>query len=210
MTMMATAPSQQPAAQTTTGDLFRGFSSISNRVSDSSKRSNNSPCADFVISKLTDRLKDAGALGGGFENLISGVKNFLPVDKDLTITKIVESLMDPTSSSTSALAKTENYLFFDPRSSSARGSAGVPKIGPDGRPIAGGPTFGQRRQGFAEAVVFTVGGGNMEEYGNLQEWSRKVSQSGTGIKRKVVYGSTELINAESFVNGELKRLGEEG
>jgi hypothetical protein len=136
--------------------------------------------------------------------LISGVKNFLPVDKDLTITKIVESLMDPTSSSTSALAKTENYLFFDPRSSSARG------IGPDGRPIAGGPTFGQRRQGFAEAVVFTVGGGNMEEYGNLQEWSRKVSQSGTGIKRKVVYGSTELISAESFVNGELKRLGEEG
>jgi hypothetical protein len=142
--------------------------------------------------------------------LISGVKNFLPVDKDLTITKIVESLMDPTSSSTSALAKTENYLFFDPRSSSARGSAGAARLGPDARPIAGGPTFGQRRQGFAEAVVFTVGGGNMEEYGNLQEWSRKVGQSGTGSKRKVVYGSTELINAESFVNGELKRLGEEG
>lgn len=32
MTMMASAPSQQPAAQTTPGDLFRGFSSISNRV----------------------------------------------------------------------------------------------------------------------------------------------------------------------------------
>ncbi|KAF8540571.1 Sec1-like protein [Trichophaea hybrida] len=194
MTMMASAPSHQPAAQTTPGDLFRGFSSISNR--------------------LTDRLKDAGALGGGFENLISGVKNFLPVNKDLTITKIVESLMDPTSSSTSALAKTENYLFFDPRSSSARGTTGNPtgaaRLGPDGRPIAGGPTFGQRRQGFAEAVVFTVGGGNMEEYGNLQEWSRKVNQNGAGVKRKVVYGSTELINAESFVNGELKRLGEEG
>jgi hypothetical protein len=202
--MMATAPSQQVAAQTTTGDLFRGFSSISNRVSSLPEHSDDSPSADFIISKLTDRLKDAGTLGGGFENLISGVKNFLPVDKDLTITKIVESLMDPTSSSTSALAKTENYLFFDPRASSARG------LGPDGRPIAGGPTFGQRRQGFAEAVVFTVGGGNMEEYGNLQEWSRKVSQSGTGIKRKVVYGSTELINAEWFVNGELKRLGEEG
>jgi len=146
--------------------------------------------------------------------LISGVKNFLPVNKDLTITKIVESLMDPTSSSTSALAKTENYLFFDPRSSSARGTtsnpAGVARLGPDGRPVAGGPTFGQRRQGFTEAVVFTVGGGNMEEYGNLQEWSRRVSQSGAGVKRKVVYGSTELINAESFVNGELKRLGEEG
>lgn len=111
--------------------------------------------------------------------------------------------MDPTASSTSALAKTENYLFFDPRSSTARS-------GPDGRPLAGGPTFGQRRQGFAEAVVFTVGGGNMEEYGNLQEWGRKVGQGTAGVRRRVVYGSTELVNAETFVNGELKRLGEEG
>ena len=187
---MASAPSQ-PAAQSAGGDLFKGFSSISNR--------------------LTDRLKDAGALGGGFENLISGVKNFLPVNKDLTITKIVESLMDPTSSSTSALAKTEHYLYLDPRSSTSRTGPST-RLGPDGRPIAGGPTFGQRRQGFTEAVVFTVGGGNMEEYGNLQEWSRRVNDaSGAGgTRRKVVYGSTELISAEKFVGGELKRLGQEG
>ncbi|PUU82110.1 Sec1-like protein [Tuber borchii] len=190
MTMMASAPSQ-PAAQSAGGDLFKGFSSISNR--------------------LTDRLKDAGALGGGFENLISGVKNFLPVNKDLTITQIVESLMDPTSSSTSALAKTEHYLYLDPRSSTSRTGPST-RLGPDGRPIAGGPTFGQRRQGFTEAVVFTVGGGNMEEYGNLQEWSRRVNDaSGAGgTRRKVVYGSTELISAEKFVGGELKRLGQEG
>lgn len=159
-----------------------------------------------------------GGLGGGFEHLISGVKNFLPVNKDLTITKIVESLMDPASSSTSALAKTENYLYFDPRSSTARGTTGTPagaaRLGPDGKPTAGGPTFGQRRQGFTEAVVFTVGGGNMEEYGNLQEWSRRNNAGAAGnasvVRRKVVYGSTELINAEKFANGELKRLGEEG
>jgi hypothetical protein len=190
MTMMASAPSQ-PVAQSTGGDLFKGFSSISNR--------------------LTDRLKDAGALGGGFENLISGVKNFLPANKDLTITKIVESLMDPMSSSTSALAKTENYLYLDPRSSTAR-TGPSNRLGPDGKPIMGGPTFGQRRQGFSEAVVFTVGGGNMEEYGNLQEWSRRANDaSGAGgARRKVVYGSTELISAEKFVGGELKRLGQEG
>ena len=92
------------------------------------------------------------------------------MNKDLTITGIVESLMGPTSSSTSALAKTESYLFLDPRSSSARGTTGNPtgptRLGPDGRPITGGPTFGQRRQGFAETVAFTVGGSNME-YGNL-------------------------------------------
>lgn len=194
MTMMASGPSQPQAGQSASStDLFRGFSSISNR--------------------LTDRLKDAGALSGGFENLISGVKNFLPVNKDLTITKIVESLMDPTSSSTSALAKTENYLYFDPRSNTARGVTGAPgqqsqRIGPDGRPIQGGPSFGQRRQGFSEAVIFTVGGGNMEEYGNLQDWSRKVSQS--GVKRRVVYGSTDLVSPAAFVEGELRRLGETG
>ncbi|KAL7275081.1 Vesicle trafficking between the ER and Golgi [Rhizina undulata] len=194
MTMMASAPSQ-PGGQVTGGDLFKGFSSISNR--------------------LTDRLKD-GALGGGFENLISGVKNFLPVNKDLTITKIVESIMDPNASSSSALAKTESYLYFDPRSPTARGTTGNPaggasRLGPDGRPVVGGPSFGQRRQGFAEAVVFTVGGGNMEEYGNLQEWSRRTAGAGgAGVRRRVVYGSTELINSEKFVNGELKRLGQEG
>ena len=75
--------------------------------------------------------------------------------------------MDPTSSSTSALAKTENYLFFDPRSSSARRTTGNPTepapLGPHGRPITGGPAFRQWRQGFAEAVAFTVGSSNMEE-----------------------------------------------
>ncbi|TGZ82836.1 snare docking complex subunit [Ascodesmis nigricans] len=193
MTMMASGPSQPQTAPAASNDLFsRGFSAIGNR--------------------LTDRLKDASGLSGGFENLISGVKNFLPTDKDLTITKIVESLMDPASASTSALGKTENYLFFDPKSASARGiqgGGGMENRGPDGKALAGGPTFGQRRQGFSEAVVFAVGGGNMEEYGNLMDWSRKVSTQG-GVRRTVVYGSTDLISAEAFMDGELKRLGEEG
>lgn len=62
--------------------------------------------------------------------------------------------------------------------------------------------------------MFTVGGGNMEEYGNLQEWSRRNNAGAAGnaavVRRKVAYGSTELINAEKFADGELKRLGEEG
>ena len=68
MTIMASAPSQ-PAGQSARGDIFKGFSSISNR--------------------LTDRLKDASVLSGVFEDLIFGVKGFLLVNKDLTITKIV-------------------------------------------------------------------------------------------------------------------------
>ncbi|GJN67863.1 golgi transport protein Sly1 [Purpureocillium lilacinum] len=188
--------------QQSSSDLFGRFSSISSR--------------------LTDRLKETGVptgLSSNFESLISGVKNFLPADRDLTVTKIVESIMDPSTAASSAIAKTEHYLYFDPRSANARGTMPPPSAirsgaganAPGGMPGAAGvgqsATFGQRRQGFSEAVVFTVGGGSMDEYGNLQEW---VSRTGGDRGRKrVVYGSTELVNAGEFIKEELERLGNE-
>ncbi len=187
--------------QTASSDLFGRFSSISSR--------------------LTDRLKETGVptgLSSNFESLISGVKNFLPADRDLTITKIVESIMDPATAASSAIAKTENYLYFDPRSANARGTMPPPSAmragggnAPGGMPgsqSAGqNASFGQRRQGFTEAVVFTVGGGSMEEYGNLQEWVGRAT--GDRTKKRVVYGSTELVNARDFISDELERLGKE-
>ncbi|KAJ5519588.1 Sec1-like protein, partial [Penicillium fimorum] len=200
MTMMTTsAPEQQSS------DLFRGFSSLSNR--------------------LTDRIT-SGALGANFDSLISGVKNFLPANKDLTVTKITESIMDPAAASSSAIAKTENYLYFDPRSANARGamppaSASRNQQMPGGIGSAGpgtGASFGQRRQAFSEAIVFTVGGGSMDEYGNLQEWVRRTNgQAGAegapaqratpGHRRRVVYGSTDLMNATEFLSDSLAPLG---
>ncbi|TPX22022.1 Vesicle trafficking between the ER and Golgi [Coccidioides immitis] len=212
MTMMTTsAATPQPPSS----DLFRGFSSLSNR--------------------LTDRIA-SGALGANFDSLISGVKNFLPVNKDLTLTKITESIMDPASASSSAIAKTENYLYFDPRSANARGAMppsaslrNTSQVGIPGSLGAPGPgtsaTFGQRRQAFSEAIVFTVGGGSMEEYGNLQDWVKRTG-GGTGAgqtstgggasavvsgvpQRRVVYGSTELLNAGDFLREALEPLGRE-
>ncbi|KAJ5815862.1 Sec1-like protein [Penicillium robsamsonii] len=200
MTMMTTsAPEQQSS------DLFRGFSSLSNR--------------------LTDRIT-SGALGANFDSLISGVKNFLPANKDLTVTKITESIMDPAAASSSAIAKTENYLYFDPRSANARGamppaSASRNQQMPGGIGSAGpgtGASFGQRRQAFSEAIVFTVGGGSMDEYGNLQEWVRRTNgQAGAegapaqratpGHRRRIVYGSTDLMNATEFLSDSLVPLG---
>jgi hypothetical protein len=206
MTMMTTAAPQQQSS-----DLFRGFSSLSNR--------------------LTDRIT-SGALGANFDSLISGVKNFLPANKDLTLTKITESIMDPSSASSSAIAKTENYLYFDPRSANARGA--IPPASAARNPQAPGAlggvergtsaTFGQRRQAFNEAIVFTVGGGSMDEYGNLQDWVRQTSGqpgdgAGAGIRagagamggarRRVVYGSTDLMNANEFLAESLSKLGRE-
>lgn len=199
MTMMTSAPVSQPTQSSASAEIFRGFSSLS--------------------SKLTSGFKDAG-IGANLEGLISGVKNFLPADRDLTLTKITESLMDPQNASSAAIARTENYLYYDPRSANARGiispasaaRAGGVQSAVGGRGIEA--SFGQRRQGFSEAIVFTVGGGSIDEYGNLQEWAARTSGASGGAaaglpRRRVVYGSTEIINAEDFINSELARLGKE-
>lgn len=153
MTMMTSAPSAAAPQASASTDLFRG-----------------------ITSRLTSSLKDTG-VGANFENLLSGVKNLLPANRDLTVTKITESIMDPQGASSSAIAKTENYLYFDPRSANARGTMPPPSATRKGEQMPGGlgghgpgmqATFGQRRQGFSEAIVFTVGGGSMDEYGNLQ------------------------------------------
>ncbi|KAH8171439.1 sec1 family protein [Sarocladium implicatum] len=199
MTQLATINSANQQAASS-GDLFGRFSAISSR--------------------LTDRLKDSGVptgISSNFESLISGVKNFLPADRDLTITKIVESIMEPAAASSSAIAKTENYLYYDPRSANARGIEPPPPSqgmrsstmpgGIPGSQVSGQATFGQRRQGFNTAIVFTVGGGSMDEYGNLQEWVARRGEDKDW--KRIVYGSTELLNAGEFVRDELSRLGKE-
>lgn len=218
MTLLSTtSSSQQP--QQSNQPLFGGLSSLSKNFSST-----------------------LGSVNVNFDSLISGVKNFLPANRDLTLTKIVESIMDPASASSSAISKTENYLYFDPRNAHARGTASGPGAGSDSGLGASGPgtgaSFGQRRQGFNEAIVFTVGGGSMDEYGNLQDWVKRTSggaggpgtgvggassggpgsgttgssiASGYGAKqtKRVVYGSTEIINAQDFVTECLVKLGNE-
>ncbi len=211
MTQLTTINNSASATQQQSGssDLLTRFSAISTR--------------------FTDRLKETGVptgvLSSNVASLLGGIKDFLPVDRDLTVTKITESIMDPSSASSSAIAKTEHYLYFDPRSANARGTMPQPSairatatgvMPPGGLPGSGmnvqgpgtGASFGQRRQGFSEALVFMVGGGSMEEYGNLQEWSARTS-TGDKAKRRVVYGASELVNAGQFIQNELDRLGQE-
>ncbi|GAA5979618.1 hypothetical protein JCM10908_002984 [Rhodotorula pacifica] len=194
------ATSAQPATTTAGGDLMRGFSSLSNR--------------------LTDRLRDGGIGGVGLDNLISGVKNFLPARKDFPVTRIVEALMDPASASTQALQDTDDYLLFDPRSG-----------GRSARPAAA--TQGRGRQQYSDAIVFTVGGGSLVEYGNLNEYMLRsvpgaggssITVGGVGVSvgagssgpvpgaqptRRITYGSTEILTPSEFVHalGSLAREG---
>lgn len=145
------------------GELFKGFSALGNR--------------------LTDRLTQTG-----FEGLISGVKNFLPTNKLLPVTRLTEALMDSASASNASLQETDEYLFLDPRAAraSALGPGGVGS-GPGGSGLGKG-----RRMAFAESIVFVVGGAGYVEYGNLEEWAGK-----TG--KRVTYGGTEILDPGGFI-----------
>jgi len=140
------------------GDLFRGFAAIGGR--------------------LTEGLKERG-----FDNLLSGVKNFLPVNKLLATTRLAEALMDPAAANSASLTETDDYVFLDPR---------LPRSG------AGGARA--KRMAFQEGVVFVVGGASYVEYGNIEEWA---TRSG----RKITYGGTEISDPSDFVK-VLQRLGQ--
>ncbi|GAA5937086.1 syntaxin-binding protein [Sporobolomyces koalae] len=190
MSSITATPAQPSAVSAAGGEIMKGFSSLSNR--------------------LTDRLRDGGIGGVGLDNLISGVKNFLPARKDFPITRLVEALMDPASGSTQALQDTDEYLLFDPKAG-GRSAA---------RPAAA--SQGRGRQNFNEAIVFVVGGGSLVEYGNMTEWVSRTGQpassglngthtatggGGTSTSQKsVTYGSTEILAPTEFMKA-LSELG---
>ena len=62
-----------------------------------------------------------------------------------------------------------------------------------------------RRRRWPQAVVFVVGGGNYIEYQNLMDYC--ASKSGKGSPRRVIYGCTDLMNADQFLH-QLSRLGD--
>ncbi|KAI0669779.1 Sec1-like protein [Trametes maxima] len=155
-----------PGASTPGGELFKGFSALS--------------------VKITDRLKD-----GGLENLISGVKNFLPANKLLPVTRLTEALMDPSAASNQSLQETDDYIFLDPRAPrNPNAGLGISGVGAPGG--AGAGSGRARRMAFSEGIVFVVGGAGYVEYGNLEEWAKK-----TG--KRVTYGGTEIVDPGGFV-----------
>ncbi|KAI8984658.1 Sec1-like protein [Mycotypha africana] len=145
-------------------DLLRGFSTIGN--------------------KLSDRLKEGG-LGGGFGNLLSGVKNLLPTRRELAVSKIVSDIISPPQNHETS--KASDYLYFDPKVSK-KSSTISPR---------------QTRVSFQEAIVFVVGGGNYVEYQNLQELATQNNN-----RKKITYGSTEILSPHEFLQ-QLATLGKE-
>ncbi|EGD75897.1 hypothetical protein PTSG_00606 [Salpingoeca rosetta] len=98
----------------------------------------------------------------------NSVKALAPTYGDLPITRIVDSIVTGNNPDL-----TQHYLYFDPkRSKSARSTP----------PAA--------RSRAEQAFVFMVGGGNYIEYQNLRDYCQRHDD------RNIVYGVTQLVNAE--------------
>ncbi|KAI8850618.1 Sec1-like protein [Chytridium lagenaria] len=102
-----------------------------------------------IGSKLAGHLEGAG---GGFENLIAGVKNLLPTRRDLPLTKVVDAIMEGTPNT-----EADEYLIFDPKA--PKNTASRLKKG---------------KSTYQEAIVFVIGGGNYLEYQNIQDYAMRV------------------------------------
>ncbi|KAG8968624.1 Vesicle trafficking between the ER and Golgi [Tulasnella sp. 419] len=143
-----------------------------------------------LSNRFTDRLKE-----GGFDNLLSGVKNFLPQSKNLATTRLVEALMDPSSASNQALQDTDEYLFLDPRQPRSQANPNTSPYVPTSTGAGKG-----KRMVHSEGIVFVVGGGGYVEYTNLMEWaSGRGNTAVGGGGKKVTYGSTEILDPEEFL-----------
>ncbi|PVU84626.1 hypothetical protein BB559_007509 [Furculomyces boomerangus] len=173
-----------------------------------------------IGSKLTG-LGDGSGLG----NLLAGVKSFLPSNKDLPVSQLVKVIMEGSSQSSSSPSIAGGAF------SSSFGSGGTRSNNVDNSTLgvsngvlqslgvssginvfdpiqirqstyssalrSGGA--GSHTGGFQNAIVFVVGGASYLEYMNLQDFSNRSQQ-----KRNIIYGSTDIVNPESFI----KQLGD--
>ncbi|XP_033228158.1 protein sly1 homolog [Belonocnema kinseyi] len=110
----------------------------------------------------------------GSSFVMEGVKNLVVKKHNLPFTRIVDELIEMRQSS-----QTSDYCYLDPKQ--VKNVDQAPKT----------------KTEFHEAIVFVVGGGNYIEYQNLMDYV-KTKTSG-GMNKKIIYGSTTLLNAKQFL-----------
>ncbi|KAK0180867.1 hypothetical protein PV327_003204 [Microctonus hyperodae] len=119
----------------------------------------------------------------GSSFVMEGVKNLVVKRHNLPVTKIVDELIEMRQSSS-----TDDYYYLDPKQ--LKQVEQVPK----------------NRTTFQDVIVFIVGGGNYIEYQNLNDYVKQ--KTGSNANKRIVYGSTTLINAKQFLK-QLSLLGQE-
>ncbi|KAF1762191.1 hypothetical protein GCK72_010453 [Caenorhabditis remanei] len=132
--------------------------------------------------------------------VMEGVKNLVPKEHNLPLTKMIDSLNTPPSStgissavginqmiggSSQAPDIDDTYCFFDPK-------------------LMHQPTketiTSARQQPAQDIVLFVVGGGNYVEYQNLVDYGKRKNLM------RVTYGCTELVNPSQFCDQVRPRI----
>ena len=144
--------------------------------------------------------------------VMAGVKNLVVKKHNLPLTKIVDEVMEQKQGK-----HNEEYKYLDPKILRGQDGAQIPRT----------------KTPFNDAIVFVVGGGNYIEYQNLQDYARNKNAAfgsstckivnkrispiiltvffilvSAASQRRIVYGSTQLMNADQFLT-QLTRLGKE-
>ncbi|ETW07982.1 hypothetical protein, variant [Aphanomyces invadans] len=115
----------------------------------------------------------AGQAQGWLTQAAEQFKNFLPENKKLQLTRVADAI-----SELRANTEDESYLYLDPKIKP--GSGQVPR----------------QRTPFRDVIVFVIGGGNYNEYQNLQAYAK--AQPSTH-PRQILYGCTELLTPNEFL-----------
>jgi hypothetical protein len=141
--------------------------------------------------------------------LTKGIKNLMPSSSEMTVTQIMHSLLAPTEATSAALSKTQDWLYYDPKSAAARGTMPTGRSSTkEGTHRGVEASFGMRRQGFSDGILFVCGGGSIEEYTNIQAFAHRSKTQGGPQRFNITYGATEILKPQQFV-GDLQKLGKE-
>ncbi|CAD2099210.1 hypothetical protein YYG_02951 [Plasmodium vinckei petteri] len=111
-------------------------------------------------------------------NILQGAKNLLPKRREIKITKLVETLIENKPS-----ALNDQFIYIDPKN--------PPNTKMNNLYI--------KNENIKDCIIFIIGGGNYIEVSALKDLEEK-------INKKIIYGSTDFVRAESFVQ-ELNETG---
>mmetsp|Transcript_47875 Transcript_47875/g.94022 ORF Transcript_47875/g.94022 Transcript_47875/m.94022 type:complete len:300 (+) Transcript_47875:176-1075(+) len=152
---------------------FKFTHRLASTQADPSQSAGSSAGGGGLFGKLANTVY--GSTATGITGLVAGVRNLLPSSTNLPLTKTVGELMENRET-----PETDKYVYYDPKSS----SPSEVRVGRQEKP-------------FKDAFVFVFGGGNYNEYQNLQDYAAKVSTP--QLARSIAYGSTEMLSGEEFL-----------
>nr|CCA17714.1 SEC1 family transporter SLY1 putative [Albugo laibachii Nc14]CCA18360.1 SEC1 family transporter SLY1 putative [Albugo laibachii Nc14] len=126
-----------------------------------------------VQSSAASMSKFKGLAQGFLAQAAASVKNFLPENKKLHVTRVTDAICELRPNT-----EDDDFIYLDPKITANGAHGQVPR----------------QRTPFREAIVFMIGGGNYNEYQNLMAYAKSQSSPKT-----IWYGCTELLNAEEFL-----------